>query len=211
MNYLRWPLDKRVVTQNFGENPKVYQPMGLKAHSGVDFRTRFVDSPLAHREVYAARDGKVEVVRDDKKAGYGLHVRIRHTDGSLTIYGHLYVAQVAKDQPVVEGQVIGLSGNSGFSSGPHLHFEYRPGNADTKNGYAGAIDPLPLLMNYDLAKELQSAPVDTELQEVQEWLAETQIMSATNLDQPISRKDLGRVLLRFFKVVMKSVGNMLNK
>lgn len=211
MNYLRWPLDKRDITQKFGENPQIYQPMGLSAHNGVDFRTRFVDSPLAHREVYAARDGKVEMVRDDKKKGYGLHIRIRHTDGSLTIYGHLYVAQVSKDQPIAEGQVIGLTGNSGFSTGPHLHFEYRPGNADTKNGYAGAVDPLPLLMNYDAAKELQSTPKDDELAEVQAWLSETGIMGASNLEQSISRKDLGRVLLRLFKVIMKSVGNMLNK
>lgn len=143
---LQWPLDKVYITQGFGENPKVYAQFGLKGHDGIDLRTRFVDSPLGRRYVTAALDGTVEVTRADS-GGYGTHVRLRHGDGSMTIYGHLTKSYVNQGQKVLTGQRIGLSGNTGFSSGPHLHFEYRPAGweKNTKNGYAGAVDPLPFM------------------------------------------------------------------
>jgi murein DD-endopeptidase MepM/ murein hydrolase activator NlpD len=117
----------------------------LKGHDGIDCRTRFVDSPLGHRYITAAADGECEV-RLDGASGYGNHVRIHHPDGSLTIYGHLDKAYVWNKEKVLAGQRIGLSDNSGFSSGPHLHFEYRPPNCDVHNGYAGAVDPLPFMV-----------------------------------------------------------------
>lgn len=141
---LVWPLDKIFITQRFGDNPKTYAPMGLKGHDGIDLRTRYIDSPLGRRYVNAAAAGWCEP-RDDKKKGYGLHVRIHHKDGSMTIYGHLTKAYVAYGVRVSAGERIGLSGTTGFSSAPHLHFEYRPPNANPNNGFAGAIDPLPLL------------------------------------------------------------------
>ena len=62
----------------------------------------------------------------------------------MTIYAHLERPVVKTGQAVRAGEEIGRSGNSGFSTGPHLHFEVRlPGHAD--NGFGGAVDPLPLL------------------------------------------------------------------
>lgn len=142
MFYLFQPLDKIYVTQGFGLNPAAYKKYGMKGHNGIDYRVRFVDSPLGKRYVSAAADGVVEVVRWDIK-GYGVHVRIRHSDGSLTIYGHLTKPYVSKDEQVKAQQIIGLSGNTGDSTAAHLHFEYRPAGweKETKNGYAGAVDP----------------------------------------------------------------------
>lgn len=146
MQYLYHPLDRIVVTQKFGGNPAIYARFGLKGHNGIDYRVKFIDSPLGKRYCSASADGVVEMVRDDGAKGYGLHVRIRHSDGSLTIYGHLSKSYVRQGAKIKAQEIIGLTGNSGFSSGAHLHFEYRPANCDVKNGYAGAIDPTPFML-----------------------------------------------------------------
>ncbi len=140
------PIDKWFITQVFGVNPKMYAKYGLKAHNGIDLRTRFIDSPLGRRYVTAAAPGIVEVTRADA-GGYGTHIRLRHPDGSMTIYGHLTKSYVSQKQVVKAGQRIGLTGNTGASTGPHLHFEYRPAGweKNTKNGYFGAVDPIPFL------------------------------------------------------------------
>ena len=145
------PLDKVFITQTFGARPEVYRSMDLKGHNGNDYRTRFLDSPLGKRYVSAAAAGKVETVRYDVR-GYGIHIRLRHADGSLTIYGHLTKPYVQKGDTVEAQQIIGLSGNTGFSSAPHLHFEYRPTSSPSTNGYAGALDPTPF-MNATLPKQ----------------------------------------------------------
>lgn len=143
---LLYPIDKIFITQRFGERPEYYAKYKLKGHNGVDFRTRFIDSPLGRRYVSASSDGVVEIVRADS-GGYGTHIRLRHQDGSMTIYGHLTKSYVSKGDVVLAGQRIGLSGNTGDSSAPHLHFEYRPAGwtKNTSNGFAGAVDPMPLL------------------------------------------------------------------
>ena len=140
------PLDKWFITQSFGANPKIYAQFGLKGHNGIDLRTRFIDSPLARRYVTAAHEGIIEVVRADA-GGYGTHIRLRGKDGCMTIYGHLTKSYVSKGDKIKAGQRIGLTGNTGFSSGPHLHFEYRPSGweKNVNNGYSGAVDPIPFL------------------------------------------------------------------
>lgn len=145
MQYLYHPLDKVYLTQHFGENAKVYKQFGLRGHNGLDYRVKFVDSPLGRRYVSAALDGIVETVRWDIK-GYGVHIRIRHADGSMTLYGHLTKPYVQKGDVVRAQQIIGLSGNTGFSSGAHLHFEYRPAGVSSSNGFSGAVDPLPFMI-----------------------------------------------------------------
>lgn len=141
---LIYPLDKVQITQKFGENPQIYAKFGMKGHDGIDFRTRFIDSPLANRKVMAAHDGIIQDVRWDK-TGYGTHIRLYLKDFGLTIYGHLSKILVSKGQHVHQGEIIGITGNTGFSSGPHLHFELRPDPLDSANGYAGAVDPMTYL------------------------------------------------------------------
>lgn len=94
--------------------------------------------------VKAAQAGKVAMVRNDA-SGYGTHIRIEHDEGYLTIYGHLQNFAVKTGDRVSAGQVIGRSDNTGFSTGPHLHFELRKNNV--------AVDPAPLLV-----EQLEPAP-----------------------------------------------------
>ncbi len=74
--------------------------------------------------IRAAFSGKVRIVRYERR-GYGKYVVIRHHNGLETIYGHLSAQLVEEDQEVRAGEPIGLGGNTGRSTGSHLHFETR--------------------------------------------------------------------------------------
>jgi murein DD-endopeptidase MepM/ murein hydrolase activator NlpD len=145
MKFQSLPLDKIFITQYFGANSNFYVKYGMKGHNGVDFRTRFIDSPLGHREILAVNDGVVSRVVVAKSGGYGTYVQIQHPDGSMTIYGHQYKPHVVVGCAVKAGDVIGITDNTGDSSGPHLHLGYRPKNFDINNGFKGYVDPLPFL------------------------------------------------------------------
>jgi len=77
------------------------------------------------------------VIWADTKGGYGLLVIIDHGNGYTSYYGHLSRILVRVGQFVEVGQVVALSGNTGLSTGPHLHFEVRK--------LGDPINPLPLL------------------------------------------------------------------
>ncbi len=110
---LRVPL---VVTSKYGYRP--HPVTGLyRMHDGVDFRA------ATGTPVYASRAGKV--IFAGRKGGYGKVVGIEHGDDFTTWYGHLSRIRVKSGQWVSQGKVIGLSGNTGISTGPHLHFEIR--------------------------------------------------------------------------------------
>jgi len=87
-----------------------------KMHTGLDF-TADVGT-----EIYATGDGVVEAV-DSKLSGYGHHVMIQHGYGFETLYAHMSRVAVRPGQKVTRGEVIGYVGNSGASTGPHLHYE----------------------------------------------------------------------------------------
>ena len=140
------PLDFFYITQYFGENPDFYRKYGLKGHNGIDFRTKCAETPLGRREIYAVDDGVVSEVVIAKLGGYGTYIRINHSDGSQTIYGHQLCVKVAKNQQVKAGQVIGISDNTGDSTGAHLHLGYRPPQPNFSNGFSGYIDPLPFFL-----------------------------------------------------------------
>lgn len=144
---MKYPIDKVFITQGFGGNPDMYAKYGMEGHNGIDFRTRFVDSPLAHRYVTPAKEGVVIEVGNQGKAGYGTFVRIKHYKDEQTIYAHLSKVYVKVGQKVILGQRIGLTGNTGASTGSHLHFGFRPYNWREiyNNGYKGYVDPIPHL------------------------------------------------------------------
>jgi murein DD-endopeptidase MepM/ murein hydrolase activator NlpD len=104
---LRWPAVANL-SQLFGEN----------GHSGIDIMAGYGAT------VAAARDGLVVSVADSD-FGYGKHVEIDHGGGLTTLYGHLSAFTVTAGQRVTPGQRIGSVGDSGYSFGPHLHFEVR--------------------------------------------------------------------------------------
>lgn len=88
------------------------------------------------KEVVAADDGTVKLVQY-LSTGYGVHVIIEHGDGLTSLYGHLSEARVTQGQGIHKGDLVGLSGSTGHSTGPHLHFEVR------RNGIP--VDPMTLL------------------------------------------------------------------
>ncbi|NPU89968.1 MAG: M23 family metallopeptidase [Fervidobacterium sp.] len=136
---LRFPFKNTYkVTQYFGENPDMYSQYGIRGHNGVDFAT-----PIGV-DIYPAIDGVVELSEryDDKKSDYGNHIVINHENyGLKTLYAHLDSINVVVGDYVTDKSIIGKSGNTGRSTGPHLHFGLKTKNVD--NGYNGYIDPMP--------------------------------------------------------------------
>ncbi|WP_245578303.1 M23 family metallopeptidase [Marinobacterium litorale] len=88
-------------------------------HNGIDFKA------AKGTPVYATADGVVEFAGYNKGSGYGYMVRLTHNLGFKTYYAHLDSVKVKPKAFVHKGQLIGLSGNSGRSTGPHLHYEVR--------------------------------------------------------------------------------------
>lgn len=86
--------------------------------------------------IHAADDGKVLKV-EHFTTGYGVHVILDHGNGLTSLYAHLTNAQVTEGQGIRKGEVLGMSGSTGRSTGPHLHFEVRQGGS--------VIDPMTLL------------------------------------------------------------------
>jgi len=105
------PTTNRVVTSNFGARWR-------RQHKGLDVKVYIGDT------IRAAFDGKVRVVRYERR-GYGNYVVIRHPNGLETIYAHMSKHLVGENEEVRAGQPIGLGGNTGRSTGSHLHFETR--------------------------------------------------------------------------------------
>ena len=107
------PIKGNYVTSRYG-----YRPQFGRSHKGVDLRSAVGDT------VYSAFSGRVRLTRFER-GGYGFYVIVRHENGLETVYGHLSRFLVKPDQYVKAGQPIALSGNTGRSTGPHLHFETR--------------------------------------------------------------------------------------
>jgi murein DD-endopeptidase MepM/ murein hydrolase activator NlpD len=76
--------------------------------------------------LYAAAGGTVIISKNSGwNGGYGNYVVIQHPNKTQTVYGHMTTTVVSVGQAVTKGQLIGYSGNTGKSTGPHLHFEIR--------------------------------------------------------------------------------------
>lgn len=99
------------ITSNFG-------PRRRRTHYGIDLKVQVGDT------IYAAFDGKVRVKQYERR-GYGYYLALRHPNGLETVYGHLSAFLVEEDQVVKSGDPIALGGNTGRSTGSHLHFEIR--------------------------------------------------------------------------------------
>ena len=105
------PTPSTKITSPFG-------PRWRRMHNGLDLKVNIGDT------IVAAFDGKVRIVKYERR-GYGKYVVIRHDNGLETVYGHLSKQLVEENQLVKAGEVIGLGGNTGRSTGSHLHFETR--------------------------------------------------------------------------------------
>lgn len=133
---------KDKISQHFGENPQEYP--NTKGHNGIDFGV------AEGTPIRAAEDGEVEQAQldpetaTDPKKGYGYNIRIKHPDGTRSLYAHCIKdgLLVTTGQRVSMGDQIGISGNTGNSTGAHLHFEIR-----TTPSFKSCIDPLPFLVD----------------------------------------------------------------
>ncbi|MBO1435785.1 peptidoglycan DD-metalloendopeptidase family protein [Meiothermus sp. CFH 77666] len=113
----RWPMSNFTITTYFGRRG-VFQ----RFHTGIDLA-----APTG-TPIYAARAGQVDTA-GWSRFGYGLHVILDHGGAQETLYGHMSRIVVRPGQWVARGDLIGYVGSTGWSTGPHLHFEVRVGGA----------------------------------------------------------------------------------
>jgi murein DD-endopeptidase MepM/ murein hydrolase activator NlpD len=132
------------ITLGFADEPEaqdlktLYKNFEIKAHDGIDYA--LTDGI----EVLAADDGTV-INFPQKLADYGVHVVLEHAWGGRTFYGHLNQSIVKVGQHIKKGELIGYSGHTGATVGPHLHFGMDFINSDVNNGFLGKIDPTSYL------------------------------------------------------------------
>jgi murein DD-endopeptidase MepM/ murein hydrolase activator NlpD len=120
---------KGIFTSNFGYRWGVL-------HAGIDLANS-IGTPI-----YAVSDGVV--IASGPTAGYGMWVKLRHADGTVTLYGHVNTTLVSVGQRVMAGDQIATMGNRGDSTGPHLHFEVQLGGTNR-------VDPVPWLAKRGLS------------------------------------------------------------
>lgn len=111
LEHFTMPIKEGHVTSKYGIRRR-------RMHNGTDLKVQVGDT------IYATFDGKVRVQRFEKK-GYGNYLVLRHPNGLETIYGHLSKFLVDVDDTVKSGDPIALGGNTGRSTGSHLHLEFR--------------------------------------------------------------------------------------
>lgn len=173
--FTHWPTTKRVITQRFGENPQNYIQYGLPGHDGAD-----IVAPIGS-PIFAVASGEVYYVgykkQDGTPSAYGWHVRLRHEGGYKTVYAHLAPEPPVSVGDIVRGgQVIGYSGNTGNSTGPHLHLTLK--HEDGMQGWPyNIIDPMPYL-DHLLATENWSLVGGHYQEPVPDWPQAVEIVPA---------------------------------
>jgi murein DD-endopeptidase MepM/ murein hydrolase activator NlpD len=111
---MRWPLDAYIVSSEYGERwGKIHKGMDMAAHVG--------------EPVYAIADGEV-IYAGDGLTGYGNVVILRHDRKTTSLYAHNSELKVKLGDQVTKGTLVALLGNTGHSTGPHVHFEIRDGD-----------------------------------------------------------------------------------
>lgn len=118
---LQWPLDSVKVTQEFGDT--AFARTGAyagKGHNGIDFRAWSGTPVKASLSGIVKGAGNTDTVCPG--ASYGKWVLIEHSNGLSTLYAHFSLIKVSEGQGVATGEILGYSGETGYATGPHLHF-----------------------------------------------------------------------------------------
>lgn len=124
-----------IISSPFGWRPNPFNPSVGEGHKGIDI---IGATPINGASACAAGNGTViYTATDGWGGGYGNHVIINHGNGYATLYAHLQSVSVSVGQTVSVGQEVGKIGSTGYSTGPHLHFEVRINNTP--------VDPMPYL------------------------------------------------------------------
>ncbi len=134
-----WPIQGGIghISMYFGQNENPFSAGQWYLHNGIDISTYRSGDPIV-----ASADGKI--IDASYTSDLGNSVTIQHSHGFITRYGHLRTMRVKKGQQVAQGQIIGTLGNTGKSTGPHLHYEVHLGTS--------VIDPLRFLNVRKVAK-----------------------------------------------------------
>lgn len=149
MNFIR-PCEGRI-TSFYGRRLHPIKKI-MEGHHGIDI------AASGTVPIFATASGTVSRVQPDKTFGtYGNMVTIKHANGWESLYGHLSRYIVKRGQEVKQGQVIGYMGNTGGSTGQHLHFELHKGGWN--NAYTNEVNPLLYYVDPDV-KRLQQLLVD---------------------------------------------------
>ena len=145
-----WPVTtSRKISSPQGNRVSPGNGIGSSNHKGVDICNVSYSS-----KIYATKSGKVLIASmpysdpDGGKSGYGNYVVIDHGGGMSTLYAHMSIVKVSVGQYVSQGDVIGVTGNTGASTGPHLHYEVH--STTMVNGRAVTVyeNPLNYLPGY---------------------------------------------------------------
>ncbi len=160
------------VTSEFG-------PRRYRFHYGIDLRLKVGDS------VRSAFSGKVRLINYEAR-GYGNYMVIRHDNGLETVYAHLSQVLVAPNQDVKAGELIAFGGNTGHSTGPHLHFETR---------YIGnAINPAHII-NFNTGKVWEQSYLMTKKQSFY-YQREVKVLKSARYYSVRKGDNLGRIAAR---------------
>ncbi|MFA5044957.1 MAG: M23 family metallopeptidase [Paludibacter sp.] len=160
------------VTSEFG-------PRRYRFHYGIDLRLKVGDS------VRSAFSGRVRLINYEAR-GYGNYMVIRHDNGLETVYAHLSQVLVAPNQDVKAGELIAFGGNTGHSTGPHLHFETR---------YIGnAINPAHII-NFNTGKVWEQTYLMTKKQSFY-YQHEVKVLKSARYYSVRKGDNLGRIAAR---------------
>ena len=124
---LGWPLEKIIITQNFGVTSASGRLYASGSHNGTDFGAK-VGTP-----VFAMADGTLSAQGDTdtqcRGVSFGKWILIKYNNGLASTYGHLSGFNLSPGATVKAGDVVGFSGNTGYTTGPHLHVSMYPADA----------------------------------------------------------------------------------
>lgn len=124
---LSWPLSNVYITQNFGKTNASGRLYVSGTHNGVDFRAAVGTPILSSGNGVVAGTGDTDA--DCRGVSFGRWILIKYDNGLASTYGHLSKISVTQGQSVTAGEVVGYSGNTGYSTGPHLHVSMYPADA----------------------------------------------------------------------------------
>lgn len=152
---LAWPIEGAVLTQSFGVTPDSKILYNGQPHNGLDIRAR-IGTP-----VYAAESGEILNAGNtdafSRCLSYGKWILINHSNNLATLYAHLSLIKVNPGDIIKRGDLIGYSGDTGYATGPHLHFTVydantvefrasgRPGSTCKLLPFGGYLNPLAYL------------------------------------------------------------------
>lgn len=197
---LRNPLDNIYITSKFGIRVDPVTGKINSFHNGVDFRASI------GTKLYAVADGKVVVSKangGNVNTGYGYYQVIQH-DGFYVLYGHMRALHMLVGQTVKAGDIVGYSGNTGKSTGAHLHFEIREGVYSSKSfikkdgKYLDCVDPEKYLLNGDV-EVIEKNEFEKEVELARAELMKFGITDGNRPKENITREEVWVMLYRLLK------------